>query len=128
MVLVVALVSIALAANPENRVLGLVSYAWAGFGAAFGPLVLFSVLWKRMNRNGALAGMLIGAVTVIVWKHFGWLGLYEIIPGFIFSSIGIVVFSLLGKEPSAAMKQRFDEAEAEYAEAHLPAPAVTAAR
>lgn len=104
MVLVVALVAIALAANPENRVLGLVSYAWAGFGAAFGPVVLFSVMWSRMTRNGALAGMIIGALTVIVWKQFGWLGLYEIIPGFIFGSIGIVVFSLLGKAPSAAMQ------------------------
>ncbi|VFT73479.1 proline:sodium symporter PutP [Klebsiella aerogenes] len=71
MVLVVALVAIALAANPENRVLGLVSYAWAGFGAAFGPVVLFSVMWSRMTRNGALAGMVIGALTVIVWKQFG---------------------------------------------------------
>jgi sodium/proline symporter len=67
-------------------VLGLVSYAWAGFGAAFGPVVLFSVMWSRMTRNGALAGMVIGALTVIVWKQFGWLGLYEIIPGFIFGS------------------------------------------
>lgn len=114
MVLVVALISIALAANPENRVLGLVSYAWAGFGAAFGPVVLFSVLWSRMTRNGALAGMIIGAVTVIVWKQFAWLGLYEIIPGFVFGSIGIVVFSLLGKAPSAAMQKRFAEADAHY--------------
>ena len=114
MVLVVALVAIALAANPENRVLGLVSYAWAGFGAAFGPVVLFSVMWSRMTRNGALAGMIIGALTVIVWKQFGWLGLYEIIPGFIFGSIGIVVFSLLGKAPSAAMQKRFAEADAHY--------------
>ncbi|MDU1756435.1 MAG: sodium:proline symporter, partial [Citrobacter sp.] len=114
MVLVVALVAIALAANPDNRVLGLVSYAWAGFGAAFGPVVLFSVMWSRMTRNGALAGMIIGAVTVIVWKHFGWLDLYEIIPGFIFGSVGIVVFSLLGKAPSSAMLKRFAEADAHY--------------
>jgi sodium/proline symporter len=114
MVLVVALIAIALAANPNNRVLGLVSYAWAGFGAAFGPVVLFSVMWSRMTRNGALAGMIIGAVTVIVWKQFAWLGLYEIIPGFIFGSIGIVVFSLLGKAPSAAMQKRFAEADAHY--------------
>ena len=114
MVLVVALIAIALAANPENRVLGLVSYAWAGFGAAFGPVVLFSVMWSRMTRNGALAGMIIGAVTVIVWKQFGWLGLYEIIPGFIFGSLGIVVFSLLGKAPSAEMQRRFAEADAHY--------------
>ena len=79
MVLVVALIAIALAANPENRVLGPVSYA-AGFGAAFGPVVLISVMWSRMTRNGALAGMLVGAVTVIVWKQYEWLGLYEIIP------------------------------------------------
>ena len=114
MVLVVALIAIALAANPNNRVLGLVSYAWAGFGAAFGPVVLFSVMWSRMTRNGALAGMVIGALTVIVWKQFGWLGLYEIIPGFIFGSLGIVVFSLLGKAPSTSMQQRFAEADAHY--------------
>ena len=88
--------------------------AGAGFGAAFGPVVLFSVMWSRMTRNGALAGMIIGALTVIVWKQFGWLGLYEIIPGFIFGSIGIVVFSLLGKAPSAAMQKRFAEADAHY--------------
>ncbi|MBV4412140.1 sodium/proline symporter PutP [Enterobacteriaceae bacterium YMB-R22] len=114
MVLAVALVAIALASNPQNRVLGLVSYAWAGFGAAFGPVVLFSVMWSRMTRNGALAGMIIGALTVIVWKHFGWLGLYEIIPGFIFGSIGIVLFSLLGKAPSRDMLQRFNAANAHY--------------
>ncbi|MDF3865422.1 sodium/proline symporter PutP [Pseudomonas denitrificans (nom. rej.)] len=128
MVLLVALVSIALAANPDNRVLGLVSYAWAGFGAAFGPLVLFSVLWKGMTRNGALAGIIVGAVTVIVWKQFGWLGLYEIIPGFILSSVSIVVFSLLGSAPSKAMIQRFEEAEAEYAEATQPAATAVTSR
>ncbi|ALB54488.1 sodium/proline symporter PutP [Cronobacter universalis] len=119
MVLVVALVAIALAANPENRVLGLVSYAWAGFGAAFGPVVLLSVMWSRMTRNGALAGMIIGAVTVIVWKQFAWFNLYEIIPGFIFASLGIVVVSLMGKAPSASMQARFEKADEEY---HTPAP------
>src|SRR3546814_8698668 len=68
------------------RSLGLVSYAWAGFGAAFGPVVLISLLWKRMTRNGALVGMLVDAVTVVVWKEFIGLGLYEIIPGFILRS------------------------------------------
>jgi len=91
-----------------------VSYAWAGFGAAFGPVVLLSVLWSRMTRNGALAGMLVGALTVIVWKQFGWLGLYEIIPGFVFSGLAILVFSLLDKAPSKAMLDRFDEAEREF--------------
>ncbi|WP_067700980.1 sodium/proline symporter PutP [Erwinia sp. ErVv1] len=114
MVLLVAVVAIALASNPQNRVLGLVSYAWAGFGAAFGPVVLLSLVWKRMNRNGALAGMIIGAATVLIWKQYGWLGLYEIIPGFLFSTIAIVLFSLLGPETSAAAQQRFEQAEAEF--------------
>lgn len=114
MVLLVAAISIALAANPDNRVLGLVSYAWAGFGAAFGPVVLLSLIWRRMTRNGALAGMIVGAGTVLVWEQYAWLDLYEIIPGFLFGSIAIVVFSLLGKGPSAAAEQRFDAAEAEY--------------
>src|SRR5690606_29611791 len=65
MVLMIALIAIGIAYNPESKVLGLVAYAWAGFGAAFGPVVLISVLWKRMTRNGALAGMLVGAVTVV---------------------------------------------------------------
>ncbi len=114
MVLLIALVAIAVATNPENRVLGLVSYAWAGFGAAFGPVVLLSVLWSRMTRNGALAGMLTGALTVIIWKQFGWLGLYEIIPGFLFATLAIVLFSLLDKAPSKAMQDRFAEAEQEF--------------
>jgi sodium/proline symporter len=118
MVLLIAVIAIVLAANPENRVLGLVSYAWAGFGAAFGPLVILSLVWKRMTRNGALAGMLIGAFTVILWKNFlGHLGLYEIIPGFIFATAGIVLFSLLDKAPSASMLKRFAAAEREYQDA-----------
>ncbi|SQI41523.1 Propionate transporter [Leminorella richardii] len=114
MVLLVAIISIALASNPDNRVLGLVAYAWAGFGAAFGPVILFSVLWRGMTRNGALAGMLVGAATVLIWKQFGWFNLYEIIPGFIFGSAAIVLFSLIGGKPSEKMLTRFDEAEAEY--------------
>ena len=114
MVLVISLIAIAVAVNPENRVLGLVSYAWAGFGAALGPVVLLSVLWSRMTRNGALAGMLVGALTVIIWKQFGWLGLYEIIPGFLFATLAIVLFSLLDKAPSKAMQDRFAEAEQEF--------------
>ncbi|MFZ4832022.1 sodium/proline symporter PutP [Rouxiella sp. Mn2063] len=114
MVLLVALIAIALAANPENRVLGLVSYAWAGFGAAFGPVILISVMWSRMTRNGALAGIVVGAVTVLVWKHFAWFDLYEIIPGFLFACIAIWAVSLMDKQPSAAIGQRFAKAEAEY--------------
>ncbi|GAB7198067.1 sodium/proline symporter PutP [Dickeya oryzae] len=111
MVLLVSVIAIALAVNPENRVLGLVSYAWAGFGAAFGPVILISLLWPRMTRNGALAGMLVGAVTVIVWKQYGWLNLYEIIPGFLLSSAAIMVVSLLGRAPSSVVTERFQKAE-----------------
>lgn len=76
--------------------------------------MLISVMWSRMTRNGALAGMLVGAVTVIVWKQYEWLGLYEIIPGFIPGCLAIVVVSLMGRQPSATMTERFDQAEAEY--------------
>lgn len=119
MVLLVALIAIALAANPENRVLGLVAYAWAGFGAAFGPVVILSLLWKGMTRNGALAGMVVGAVTVVVWKNWIGLGLYEIIPGFILATLAIVIFSRIGNAPSSSMVKRFDVAEQEYRDAHL---------
>jgi sodium/proline symporter len=114
MVLLVALVAIWLASNPENRVLGLASYAWAGFGAAFGPVVLISVLWKGMTRNGALAGILVGALTVIIWKQFNLFGLYEIIPGFIFASAAVLLVSRLGQGPSQGMVSRFEVAEAAF--------------
>jgi sodium/proline symporter len=107
-VLAVALLAIWLASDPDSRVLGLVSYAWAGFGAAFGPVVLFSLGWKRMTRNGALAGMVVGAATVLLWKQGGWFGLYEMVPGFLLASVAIVVASLLGPPPSAAMQATFD--------------------
>lgn len=114
MVLLVAVIAIALSANPENRVLGLVSYAWAGFGAAFGPVILISLLWPRMTRNGALFGMIVGAATVLIWKHYGFLGLYEIIPGFLFNCVTIFVVSLLGRAPSKAITERFQQAETEF--------------
>ena len=114
MVLLIALIAIGIASNPDSKVLGLVSYAWAGFGASFGPVVLISLLWKRMTRNGALVGMLVGAITVVVWKEFIGLGLYEIIPGFLFASIAIYVVSLMGKEPAASIQQRFEAADKEY--------------
>lgn len=114
MVLLVSAIAIYIARDPENKVLALVSNAWAGFGAAFGPVVLISVLWKRMTRSGALAGMLVGAGTVLVWAQYKWFGLYEIIPGFILASIAIFAVSLVTRAPSAQAQQRFDEAEAEY--------------
>ena len=107
-VLAVAVLAIWLASNPDSKVLGLVSYAWAGFGAAFGPVVLLSLAWKGMTRNGALAGMLVGAITVIVWKQFGWLGLYEIVPGFVLASLAIVLASRFDAAPSRVMQDRHD--------------------
>jgi sodium/proline symporter len=90
-----------------------VSYAWAGFGAAFGPAILLSLYWNRMNRNGALAGIVLGGLTVVIWKQLsgGIFDLYEIIPGFILASVGIVVVSLLSEEPEAALQVQFDEVD-----------------
>ena len=111
-VLLIALVAIAIAWNPQSRVLGLVAYAWAGFGAAFGPVILLSLYWKRINRNGALAGMLAGAATVILWKQSGS-ALYEIVPGFIAATIAIVVVSLLTREAPAAVQATHEEVRRE---------------
>lgn len=103
MVLAVALVAILVARDPESRVLGLVSYAWAGFGAAFGPVVVLSLFWQRMTRNGAIAGIFAGAVTVIVWKQTGS-ALYEMVPGVIAATVAIVATSLLGRAPPAEVQ------------------------
>src|SRR5690606_20175991 len=117
MVLLIALLAIWMAGNPESKVLGLVAYAWAGFGAAFGPLIILSLFWKRMTLNGALAGMIMGAVMVILWKNlFAATGVYEIIPGFICSFIAIIVVSLMGKVPTAEITDRFEQAERLYNE------------
>ncbi len=108
MVLAVALLAIWIAMDPTSLVLSLVSYAWAGFGAAFGPVILMSLWWKRMTRNGALAGMVTGAVTVIVWHTGAWFSLYEIIPGFVFGLAAIVIGSLLSPEPDKETEANFD--------------------
>jgi sodium/proline symporter len=113
----VALLAIGLAWNPDNRVLDLVSYAWAGFGAAFGPVVVLSLLWPRMTRNGALAGMLVGALVVLVWKQYTPFGLYEMVPGVLLATLAIVLVSRLGAPPSAAVRQTFDQVRQEYAAA-----------
>jgi sodium/proline symporter len=89
-----------LALDPDSTVLGLVSWAWAGFGAAFGPAIILSLYWPRMTRNGALAGILVGGVTVIFWKQLAGLGgifaVYELLPGFLLSTFAILVVSRLG--------------------------------
>lgn len=108
MVLAVALLALWLARDPESRVLGLVAYAWAGFGAAFGPVVILSVSWQRMTRNGALAGMITGAVVVVLWRHTGS-ALYEMVPGFIAATAAIVIASLLDRPPSATIQARHEQ-------------------
>ena len=113
MVLMVALVAIVLAWNPESRVLSMVSYAWAGFGAAFGPVVIMALMWRRMTRNGALAGMIVGAVVVLLWNHYAWWNLYEIVPGFILASLTIYGVSLMDKAPDSAITEVFDRVRAE---------------
>lgn len=120
-VALVAMFAIYLAYDKDSSILDLVSNAWAGFGAAFGPLVLISLYWKRMNFEGALAGMIVGAVTVLVWfyapikvngEHISTL-IYGIVPGFILSSIAIVVVSLGTKAPKKEITDLFDEVEKE---------------
>ena len=96
-VLAIAVVAFVLAINPENTVLGLVAWAWAGFGSAFGPAIVISLYWPRMTRNAALAGMIVGGLTVILWKQGSGeiFQLYEMIPGVLFSSLTIWLVSLI---------------------------------
>jgi sodium/proline symporter len=112
-VVAISIIALLLALNPESSVLGLVSYAWAGFGAAFGPAILLSLFWRNMNRNGALAGIIIGGVTVVVWKQLtgGIFDLYEILPGFLLSTIAIIAVSLATGAPEESVTDSFDEYE-----------------
>ncbi|MFD1426465.1 sodium/proline symporter PutP [Kroppenstedtia sanguinis] len=107
----VALIALYLAFNPNETILNLVGYAWAGFGSAFGPMVLLSLYWKRMNKWGALAGMIVGATTVIIWSNIDAVKeIYEMIPGFIASTIAIILVSLLTKKPATEMNAEFEQA------------------
>lgn len=114
-VVAVAAIAILLAFDRESTVLGLVSNAWAGFGAAFGPVVLLSLFWKKMTRWGALAGMIAGAVTVLLWVYvFGLSGvMYEIVPGFLICWVTIYVVSLLTPGPKTEVEHTFDAVEGE---------------
>ncbi|MEX0680930.1 MAG: sodium/proline symporter PutP [Balneolales bacterium] len=109
-VIAVALIALVLAWNPERMVLELVAYAWAGFGASFGPVILFSLFWRRMTREGALAGMITGAMVVVLWNRLGsgLFDLYEIVPGFLISSIAILIFSVTAGSPSESVLKKFD--------------------
>jgi len=102
-VIAIAAVACVIALDPAARVMGLVSYAWAGFGAAFGPAILLSLYWRRMTANAALAGILGGGLTVVIWKNLngGIFDLYEILPGFIISTILITATTLTAKSASS---------------------------
>ncbi|WP_400243655.1 sodium/proline symporter PutP [Niallia sp. JL1B1071] len=112
-VLIVALIGISLSINPSDTILGLVGYAWAGFGSAFGPVILLSLHWKRMTKWGALAGMLVGAVTVLIWANIPVLQetLYEMIPGFLLSTIAVILVSLATEKPSTEIEEQYHQME-----------------
>ncbi|WP_100398255.1 sodium/proline symporter PutP [Bacillus sp. FJAT-44742] len=106
----IALIATLLAYNPDSTILDLVGYAWAGFGAAFGPVILLSLFWRRMTKWGALAGMVTGGVTVIIWSNLsgGLFDLYEIVPGFIFGGLMIIAVSLMDRKPVQEIIDEFN--------------------
>ncbi len=112
-VIIIAVVAVILAHNPDSSVFQIVSFAWAGFGASFGGVMLFSLFWKRTNRNGALAGMIVGGAMVFIWKFLiapigGVFGIYELLPAFVCSCIVIVVVSLLTAPPDKEIVEEFE--------------------
>lgn len=117
-VLVIAVIAYVIALNPNSSIMGLVSNAWAGLGAAFGPTVLMSLFWKRTNFQGAVAGIATGALTVIVWDYIPLVGgqtpgsvtgLYSLAIGFALSMAAIIIVSLVTPAPSAQMLEEFDD-------------------
>ena len=114
--IVIALVGIIIAMDENSSVFGLVENAWAGFGGAFGPLMLFSLFWKRTNLKGAAAGMLSGGIIALLWpftlaKLGGIFEIYCLLPAFVISSLLIVIVSLCTEEPDDVIKQEFDKAK-----------------
>lgn len=112
-VITIAIIAGIIALNPQSSVLSLVSYAWAGFGAAFGPVVLLALFWQHFSRNGAIATIVVGAVTVVVWKQLsgGIFELYELLPGFVFATLTGVMVSKLSP-PAVKIRTEFAEFKA----------------
>lgn len=112
-VLLVSLIALWLSYSKNETILSLVGYAWAGFGASFGPVILLSLYWKRMTKWGALAGMLAGAITVILWTRVDFLKdlLYEMVPGFAASLLAIIVVSVLTAKPSKELQAQFEQSK-----------------
>jgi len=106
----IAVIAFLIALDPKSSVLELVAYAWGGFGAAFGPLIILSLFWKRMTLKGALSGIITGGLTVLIWKHLhgGIFDIYEIVPGFAFSFFIIIIISLLDIRPSLEILHEFE--------------------
>ena len=116
--LVVSVLSIILAWNKDSSVFRVVSFAWAGFGATFGPVMLTALFWKRSNRWGAIAGLVVGAVMVFVWKfHIAPIGgvfaIYELLPAFLCALAAIIIVSLLTGAPEKEITDEFDTVKAE---------------
>ncbi|GAA2114488.1 sodium/proline symporter PutP [Kocuria atrinae] len=109
-VLLVSVVAAALAWEQNATILELVSFAWAGFGSAFGPVVLLSLFWRKLTNTGAIAGMIVGAVIVFTWQYTPWSDLYEIIPGFFLGLLAAVIGSLATYKHDPAIQAEFDEA------------------
>ncbi|MDO4631680.1 MAG: sodium/proline symporter PutP [Corynebacterium sp.] len=110
-VILVSVIAGLLALNPNNSILGLVGFAWAGFGSAFGPVVVLMLYWKRLNLQGALSGMVVGAVVCGIWGSTGLKSvIYEMVPGVLAATITIIVVTLLTAEPNEDVKKAFDDA------------------
>lgn len=112
-VLCVSALAVVFASNPDSSVFEIVSFAWAGFGATFGPVVLAALFWKRSNKQGAIAGMLVGAIVIFVWKYVirpigGVWNIYELLPAFVLACITIVVVSILTKAPEKEIIDEFN--------------------
>lgn len=117
--MVISVIAIFLARDPDSSVFRIVSFAWAGFGAAFGPVVLCALFWKRANKYGAISGMLAGGAMVFIWKFLvrsafagTVLDIYELLPAFIVGLAVIIVVSLLTKAPDKEITDKFDEVKA----------------
>lgn len=108
-VLGVAFIAALLAINPNDTILGLVGFAWAGFGASFGPIILLSLFWRRLTNWGALAAMLVGATTVFLWSAFDQTGLYELLPGFVLAMLAAVIVSLATYRRNEEIEEEFTE-------------------
>lgn len=125
-VVAVSLVAMIFASNPQSTILSIVGHAWAGMGAAFGPVVLFSLFWRRCSAHGAIACMVVGAAVVLGWiaAHSAWpnstiFSIYEIIPAFILASIALIVVSLKGEKPNEKTLRHFDEVSEHYQKLRL---------